>query len=563
MRGAGGFGRAGSIALWAACLVPTAHAALANESQTVRQVVDTFAQAALRQGVAVGVAVAVIDRTDAGSSHTYTFGHADAAGKVPFARNSIFEIGSNTKVFTTNLLGQKVFEEALELGDPLSRFRARIGTLEPLTGRVTLKEIGDFTAGFPDLAPLCKDEPRQRGCLPSSRPTIAEYSAHRFVEFFRHTVPKDYNKSPPTRVTKLPAPYLYSDFSTGLLGLLLGTPPGHPITDASVDGWLERVDRRILKPLRMTDTWLEVPPTVPARRIAQGYSPAFATAEVSAGRVSKIDLLDGGGAYSSAPAVAIQGGGGSGATAVATIKDHAVAAIEIKTRGSGYTAPAELVLNGGGSTKTAVAMPLVADGAVAAVEVVSGGAGYQKTPTVTISGGRAASGRDAKAVAHIGNGRVRSIIVTDGGAGYVAPLTVTVAPGDPESSVIPVWAPAGALHSTIEDMAKLAAAALATRPGAPHLPISLTEGFRIAQRPSACAAEDPALETCPDDSNRVGLAWAIQPADRANKAPEIVTKNGGLPGFSSQIFLVPARRLAVVVLVNSETHGVDSENLGN
>lgn len=35
--------------------------------------------------------------------------------------------------------------------------------------------------------------------------------------------------------------------------------------------------------------------------------------------------------------------------------------------------------------------------------------------------------------------------------------------------------------------------------------------------------------------------------------PEILTKNGALPGFSSQIFLVPSRQLAVVALVKSET----------
>ncbi|MGH7029698.1 MAG: hypothetical protein ACREEZ_04660 [Stellaceae bacterium] len=76
--------------------------------------------------------------------------------------------------------------------------------------------------------------------------------------------------------------------------------------------------------------------------------------------------------------------------------------------------------------------------------------------------------------------------------------------------------------------------------------------------PYACAAADPDLSKCNDcpsscaaTSNRSGLARAIPPADDAVPAPEIVTKNGALPGFSSQILLMPARQLAVVVLVNS------------
>jgi CubicO group peptidase (beta-lactamase class C family) len=127
---------------------------------------------------------------------------------------------------------------------------------------------------------------------------------------------------------------------------------------------------------------------------------------------------------------------------------------------------------------------------------------------------------------------------------------------------VPIWAPAGALLSTLADMTRFAEAALGQAPGRRDLPLSLQEGFEIAETAHACAAADPALATCPAGTNRVGLAWSIIPADTVNHVPEVVTKNGGLPGFSSQIFLMPARGLAVVVLVNSETHGVDAEKPG-
>jgi CubicO group peptidase (beta-lactamase class C family) len=317
-----------------------------------------------------------------------------------------------------------------------------------------------------------------------------------------------------------------------------------------------------LQPLGMTSTFLYVR-AQDASRVASGYSPAIASAAVPGGRVTGIRVLGGGNSYSAPPTVTIAGGGGGGggggkgATATAKIKNHLVDAIDVGSEGSDHIAPATLVLNGGGSTKTAHATAIVVGGAVTAIEVLSGGAGYQQAPKVTISGGRAA-GRDAKAIATIANGRVVSFALTDQGAGYVPPLAVTVAPGDPQSNVVPIWAPAGALKSTIADMTRFAAAALTEGAASPKIPVPLTEGFTIAEKPYACAAADPDLNNCKDcpnncstANNRSGLAWAILAADDTVSVPQIVTKNGALPGFSSQIFLILARQLAIVVLVNS------------
>ncbi len=546
--------------LGGACvLLVMAQSGRAGEAQIVQKAVDTFARAALQQGAAVGIAVGVVDKAGA-FSQTYTFGYADVAGKKAFAKDSIFEIASNTKVFTTNLLGQAVSEGTLQLADPLSHFAKELGTPQQLeTGEITLEELGDFTAGFPDYPPLCPKDKKKwpPGCRPSARPTIADYGADRFLGLFRNSIPMDYDATPPKPAMGLPAPYFYSNYSTGLLGLLLGTAAGKPATDASVDGWYNAVDQKILRPLGMTSTFLDVP-AQDAGRVAGGYAPAIASAEVTGGRITAIQVLGGGDSYSTRPTVTIAGGGGNGATAIAKIKNHSVDAIDVGSEGSGYIAPASLTLNGGGSTKIARATPIVVGDRVTAIEVLSGGAGYQQAPKVTISGGHKAVYRDAKAIATIANGRVVSFTLTDQGVGYVPPLSVTVAPGDPHSNVVPIWAPAGALKSTIADMTRFAAAALTEGAASPNIPVSLTTGFKIAEMPYACAAADPDLNSCKDcpnncaaTSNRSGLAWAILPADDAVPVPQIVTKNGALPGFSSQIFLMPSRQLAVVVLVNS------------
>ena len=539
--------------------------ALAGEANTIQQVVETFAQAAVQQGVTPGVGVGVVNN---GRSYGWAFGYADPVKKTPFATDSIFEIASVTKVFTTNLLGQAVFEKRLKLSDSLAQFPRQLGSfMVALTGQVTLEQLGDFTAGFPSYAPRCT-VPIVPGCLPSARPTISDYSAQDFLAYFRNTTPMNYQAMPPAMITSLPAPYFYSDYSIGLLGLLLATPHGQSVSNNSLDRWWKEVQSRILDPLGMTSTYLYVPARVPQTRIANGYSPALASAQVQGGVITGITLLEKGAAYSSPPAVTITGGLGSGAAATAVLDNFgSVGAIQVTSGGSGYIAPPEVAVSGGNPKESATLLPIVADGRVKAVEVLSGGVAYNGAPTVTITGGLNLSEptRNATATAQNANGRVNSILVTDGGAGYAPPLTVTVAPGNPESSSVPIWAPAGALLSTVDDLTRFAAAALGVQPrtGRPRLPAPLAAGFTLAETAYACAGQDPGLSTCRFGEELSGLAWAIRPADSTTGTPEVVGKNGGLPGFSTQVFLAPERQLAVVVLVNSGIPAADTGTMNN
>jgi CubicO group peptidase (beta-lactamase class C family) len=100
---------------------------------------------------------------------------------------------------------------------------------------------------------------------------------------------------------------------------------------------------------------------------------------------------------------------------------------------------------------------------------------------------------------------------------------------------------------------RFAAAALTAGAKPPTVPQSVAGGFAIAEAPYACAAKDPTLQTCPATTDRSGLAWRIIPGDATNNVPDVVVKDGGLGGYSSEIFLMPKRQLAVVVLVNSRS----------
>jgi hypothetical protein len=94
------------------------------------------------------------------------------------------------------------------------------------------------------------------------------------------------------------------------------------------------------------------------------------------------------------PAVTLAGGGGTGASATATVAGGAVTAFTLTGGGSGYTsAPTVSIAGGNGAVVTAT----IASGAVTGFTVTNGGSGY--APTVTqVSAGLAVQGAAATLV---------------------------------------------------------------------------------------------------------------------------------------------------------------------
>ena len=151
--------------------------------------------------------------------------------------------------------------------------------------------------------------------------------------------------------------------------------------------------------------------------------------------------------------------------------------------------------------------------------------------------------------------------MTNPGSGYVPPLSVVVAPGEGTLPVIPIWGAAGSLSTDLVDMGRFAAAALGHRYiGRIPVPADVMLGFQIAETAYACTGADPSLAACPQDETRSALTWSIKPADTANRYPALILKDGSLPGFTTQVFLVPARDLAIVVFVNARQTATTGEN---
>ncbi len=118
------------------------------------------------------------------------------------------------------------------------------------------------------------------------------------------------------------------------------------------------------------------------------------------GAVSKVTLTNAGTGYTSAPTVAITGGGGSGASAIATLARAAVASLTLTNRGTGYTFVPTVSFSGGGGSGAAATATL--GYSVASLTLTNGGAGYTSLPSVTFTnaaGDTTGTGAAATAIA--------------------------------------------------------------------------------------------------------------------------------------------------------------------
>lgn len=91
--------------------------------------------------------------------------------------------------------------------------------------------------------------------------------------------------------------------------------------------------------------------------IRRVWTDGSATATVSGGSVTAISVVSAGSAYPVAPTIRLTGGGGTGATATATINgDGQITAISVTAGGSGYTSAPTVQIVGVGQEVTVAAI---------------------------------------------------------------------------------------------------------------------------------------------------------------------------------------------------------------
>ena len=194
-------------------------------------------------GRATGLVLGVMDAD--GSTRIVSYGDRGADAQ-PLGPETVFEIGSVTKVFTTTLLADMVQRGEVSLDAPAQQYAPRGMTLPTLNGKaITLAHLAEQNSGLPRL-------PSNMSFADMSNP-YADYTAENLNTFLAsHTLRRDPG-----------AEFEYSNLGMGLLGLLLAHRSGQT--------YEQLVKTRILDPLGMASTGIALTPPMQTR-LAQGHT---------------------------------------------------------------------------------------------------------------------------------------------------------------------------------------------------------------------------------------------------------------------------------------------------
>lgn len=199
----------------------------------------------VEEGRSKGIVVGLVEPD--GRTRIVAFGDP-GTGKLPLDGNSVFEIGSITKVFTSTLLAQMVLAGEVSLDDPAQKYLPANATVPTRNGKeVTLGTLSIQNSGLPrmptNFAPKDQTNP------------YADYSVQQMYDFLSGlTLTRD----PGER-------FEYSNLGVGLLGHVLSLASGKSYEQ------LER--ERIWAPLGMMRTAITLTPWM-LEHLALGHDDA-------------------------------------------------------------------------------------------------------------------------------------------------------------------------------------------------------------------------------------------------------------------------------------------------
>jgi D-alanyl-D-alanine-carboxypeptidase/D-alanyl-D-alanine-endopeptidase len=194
-----------------------------------------------QQKQAVGIVVGVIEPT---GRRVVSYGNLANGDPRTLDGDTIFEIGSVTKVFTSLLLADMVNRKEVTLDDPAAKYLPENVRMPERSGKsITLCDLSTHSSGLPPLPGNLKPE--------------AEYTMDDLYQFLSgYTLTRDPGSE-----------YEYSNLGAGLLGHLLACRAG---TD--YEGLIRS---RIARPLSMPDTGITLSSSM-NQRMATGHNAMLA-----------------------------------------------------------------------------------------------------------------------------------------------------------------------------------------------------------------------------------------------------------------------------------------------
>ena len=205
----------------------TTRAGLPHDS-TVLRIIKQRVEEKRSKGIVVGL----LDPD--GRTRIIAFGDP-GAGRPPLDGNTVFEIGSITKVFTGTLLADMVSKGEVKLDDPVQKYLPAGVRMPARDGApITLAHLAEQNSGLPRL-------PSNMAPKNAANP-YSDYTVQQMYEFLSsYQLPR----APGER-------YEYSNLAVGLLGHVLALRAGQSYEEA--------LRTRILEPLGMRQTAITLTP---------------------------------------------------------------------------------------------------------------------------------------------------------------------------------------------------------------------------------------------------------------------------------------------------------------
>jgi serine-type D-Ala-D-Ala carboxypeptidase/endopeptidase len=221
--------------------------ALANDDR----VVDALKQAVGTRSASAGMVAMLID--DSGTRLS-SYGNSGKPG-VPMDGDTVFEIMSNTKVFTSLLLADMVTRGEVSLSDPVSKYLPAAVTMRERGGPTTLLDLATYTSGLPNMpsniSPMWW----------ASAAPMQEYTREKVYDFLSSFEPVH---APGTH-------YLYANLGFGLLGIALANCAKIPYEELLI--------KRVCAPLGLKDTRITLTGDM-SRHLVQGHDLEMKPAEL-------------------------------------------------------------------------------------------------------------------------------------------------------------------------------------------------------------------------------------------------------------------------------------------
>lgn len=216
-------------ALLSCCCIPPS--IFANRTATI-EAIRTQLLPFLKKSQIPGAAVLIYDH---GHPYAFYYGYANLRPKSVVTADTLFEIASVSKLFTTVLLAESINTGEMRLNDPIGIYLSTLASCNQAVSSIQLENLATHANGLRSMPPLAvHDKENLLNHLCQWKPAYLQGTR-----------------------------WHYSNMAYGLLGFALGA-------HANSSYW-QVLQKNVLNPLRMHDTQLTTMSCV-QKHCAQGYS---------------------------------------------------------------------------------------------------------------------------------------------------------------------------------------------------------------------------------------------------------------------------------------------------